>query len=101
MTIEEIKNDLKNIRYYYSRRNTLDKSLNDIGVTEVLKKIEKYNQLICGAPARLIDIYYSLYHENNTQDSLACKLGYTPAYVYRLNKKLIDYLYAKSDKLAI
>ena len=32
MTIEEIKNDLKNIRYYYSRRNTLDKSLNDIKI---------------------------------------------------------------------
>jgi DNA-dependent RNA polymerase auxiliary subunit epsilon len=58
----------------------------------MLEKIENYNAAICSAPPRLYDLYVSLYLDNQTQDSLSEKLGYTIEYISRLNTKLVKYL---------
>lgn len=92
MTILDIRNDLKNIRYYYSRKEVFDDAECNVGKTKLLEKIELYNNAICLAPPRLYDLYVTLYLHNNTQESLAEKLGYTLEHISRLNTQLIKFL---------
>lgn len=91
MTATSIREDLKNIRYYYSRQAVFNKALNCVGKNTIMATIEKYNSAICSAPPRLYDLYVSLYLENNTQDSLSDKLGYTIETISRLNSQLIKF----------
>lgn len=91
MTISEIRKDLKDIRYYFSRQNVFDKAFNYVGQNSVLEKISKYNEAICSAPPKLYDLYVSLYTENHTQDTLSFKLGYTTETISRLNTKLVKF----------
>ena len=105
LSLETIRNDLKDIRYYYSRKSVFDNAESSVGKTFMLKKIEIYNKAVCSAPPRLYDLYVSLYLENNTQDSLSYKLGYTFEYISRLNKKLLEFLQKniieENDKKAV
>ena len=41
--LNQIREDLKNIRYYFSRKALLDKAIQCSGKNELLKKIDKYN----------------------------------------------------------
>lgn len=91
-TPENIREDLKNIRYYYSRKEVFDKASISVGQNSTLETIQKYNEAICSAPPRLYDLYVSLYLQNNTQDSLSMKLGYTVEYISRLNGQLVKFL---------
>ena len=91
-TLSIIRNDLKDIRYYYSRKEVFDKAEYNVGKTTLLEKIEMYNNAICSAPPRLYDLYVSLYLQNNTQESLSEKLGYTYEHISRLNTQLAKFL---------
>lgn len=93
ITLTTIRNDLKDIRYYFSRKAIFDQEMETIGVNSICLKIEEYNKAVCFAPPRLFDLYISLYKENNTQESLADKLGYTNEYISKLNKQLIKFLF--------
>lgn len=93
ITQTTIRNELKDIRYYFSRKTVFDKEKESIGVNSICKKIEEYNKAICFAPPRLFDLYITLYKENNTQESLADKLGYTNEYISKLNKELIKFFF--------
>lgn len=102
MTPTTIRNDLKEIRYYYSRLSVFDKALENVGKNVILEKIEKYNKAICLATPRLYDLYVSLYLQNNTQDSLSEKLGYTIETISRLNSQLVKFFqkeFMKEEKL--
>ena len=88
---EEVRNDLNDIKYYYSRKDLFDEVSDSIGSIKMLEKIELYNKAICNANPRLYDVYVSLYLKNERQDLLADKLGYTLEYVSRLNTKLIRF----------
>ena len=92
LTLTTIRNDLKDIRYYYSRKEVFDKAENNVGKASILSNIEQYNSAVCSAPPRLYDLYVSLYLQNNTQDSLSEKLGYTFEYISRLNTQLVKFL---------
>lgn len=91
-TAENIREDLKNIRYYYSRKEVFDRASISVGQNSTLETIQKYNEAICSAPPRLYDLYVSLYLQNNTQDSLSMKLGYTVEHISRLNGQLVKFL---------
>lgn len=93
ITTNNIREDLRNIRYYYSRKNNFEQAESTVGKLSILDIIEKYNKIVCKAPPRLYDLYVSLYLENNTQESLADKIKYTPEYLSRLNRKLIKFIY--------
>ena len=80
------------IRYYYSRKKQFDKASNEAPSGSVFEKVRKYNQAIGFAPARLYDLYVSLYMNNLTQEALAHELGFTPEYIQQLNKKLLLFL---------
>lgn len=99
MTLNEIRKELKEIRYYYSRKNVFDKEVESIGVNSICKRIEVYNKIACLAPPRLFDLYITLYKENNTQESLADKLGYSSEHISRLNNELVRFFYKKINEM--
>ena len=93
ITLNEIREDLKNIRYYYLRKDMFDEARSFTGrMNEILDKVNMYNDVMQKASPRLYDLYYSLYIRNHTQESLSEELGYTPEYVNKLNKKLLKFL---------
>lgn len=98
MEIAKIREDLKDIRYYYSRKAMFEKASASVGENSILKKIDNYNTLIRLAPPRLYDLYVSLYLENNTQESLSDKLGYSVEYISKLNSQLIKFFKTNIDK---
>ena len=98
MTANEIRKGLKNIRYYYSRQSVFDKITDTIGQNVIIDKLDIYNKAICLAPPRLYDLYVSLYLQNNTQDSLSEKLGYSIEHISRLNSQLVKFFEKELNK---
>ena len=97
LTLNQIRKDLKEIRYYYSRRKTLDSIFTDILHKAVQNTIQKYNEAISEAPLQLYDLYVNLYVMYHTQESLSEEWRYTPYHIYCLNKKLLLFLQKKLD----
>ncbi len=91
LTIPMIREDLRNIKYYAGRKAFFDKASQSNLYNSVLSKVKLYNKAIQSAPARLYDVYVSLYLENHTQESLAEKLGYSAIYIYTLNRDLLKF----------
>lgn len=100
MTLEQIRNDLKDIRYYHSRKELLDKAIQLSGQSEILKKIDLYNTAMQSASPKLLDVYYSLYFKNHTQESLSDELGFTVDYIYKMNKQLLKFLQKQLSEAA-
>ncbi|MDD4816187.1 MAG: hypothetical protein PHQ62_03530 [Clostridia bacterium] len=92
-----IRQDLKNIRYYYSRKDTFDELSLCLGDNAILEKIENYRRAVRSAPPKLYDLYALLYLQNNTQYSLSQKLGYTIEHISRVNSQLIKFLQKNLD----
>ena len=95
VALSKIREDLKNIRYYYARKKLFDEAFQSTGMNEIMETVSKYNDLIKTAPPKLYDLYVSLYLRNHTQESLSDELGYTPEYIQMLNKKLLKFLQNK------
>lgn len=91
MTATQIREDLKNIRYFYIRKDMFEKTNFSVGKNKIADTVERYNNAICFASPRLYDVYVSLYIENNTQESLSDKLGYSLVYISKLNSQLIKF----------
>lgn len=98
MTLKQIREDLREIRYYYSRKETFEKAFSIIGKTDIEEKIDKYNKVICKATPKMYDLYASLYIENNTQESLSAELGYTSVHLSRLHCGLVKFFYEAFNK---
>ena len=97
-TYKEIRNDLREIKYYFARKNAMDASFEDIGENRVIQLIEKYNEIVKKAPSKLYDLYVSLYIKSHTQSTLADSLGYTGNYIYQLNRRLLVFIYNEINK---
>ena len=93
VTMEQIKTELANIRYYYSRKDTFAKAFDSIVKNGILDTVSRYNQIICSAPPRVYEVYVCLYSECCTYEAAAEKLGYSVNYIYRSNKKIVDFFY--------
>ena len=91
MSINQIREDLKEIRYYYARKEMFDSAISVVGLSAILDKAEKYNTAVRQAPARLYDLYVSLYIRNNTQEGFSIDVGYTPEYINLLHSKLLRF----------
>ena len=70
ISLKQIRQDLREIRYYYSKQN------------EAMKR----------APIKLYDVYISLYINNNTQEALAFDWDVCCEYIRKLNKSLCEFL---------
>lgn len=98
ITIDQIREDLKDIRYYYSMQELFDKASSKVRPVAVLNKVQQYNEVIKNSPARMYIIYVSLYVQNNSQTQLAEQWGFTREYIKELNQKLVEYLYSILNK---
>lgn len=95
LPLSTIREDLKEIRYYYARQKIFDAAIGGKGLNAVLKKVEKYTEAVKSAPPRLYDLYVCLYVKNYTQEGLSEELGYTPEYIRMQNKSLLLFLQKK------
>lgn len=92
LTKVEVRNDLKEIRYYYAMKDLFDRSSQTVKPLAIVQKVEKYNTAMQNAPAKLYVLYVSLYVNNNTQSALAAEWQFSADYLKELNNKLIEYL---------
>lgn len=99
LTKSQVREDLKDIRYYYSRKKIFDNA-SDCQLSEngVIHKLDIYNKAVSKAPPRLYDLYISLYLKNQTQDSLSESWGYSVQHISRLNMELIAFLTKEFEK---
>lgn len=91
-TSAEIREDLKDIRYYYIRKKDFDNAFMETGQNKIMNIVNCYNSAMRNASPKLYDLYFSLYINCHTQESYSDKLGLTPEYIQRLNRKLIKFL---------
>ena len=98
-TIQEIRADLRDIRYYFSRKESFEK-LSGLNIRfEIEEKIKRYNNLMTTANPNLIDLYVNLYLKENTQEGVSYDMGYSQTYIYKLNRKLLEFLYEKQKEI--
>ncbi len=95
LELSVIRDDLKEIKYYYAHKEIFEKASKHIGEHACIEKINKYNDAIRFAPARLYELYVSLYLENHTLESLADKEGYSYVHIQRTHGKLIKFFQEK------
>lgn len=91
-SVKDIRDDLKNIRYFYSRKDFFNEASASIGQIQITDLIKTYQNAICYAPPRLYDLFVSLYMKDITQEELSCELGYSPEHISRLNGQLVRFL---------
>ena len=95
MTLDQVRSDLKEIRYYYSMKELFDLSAKTVQPVSLLEKVARYNEAMKTAPARVFIIYVSLYVQNNSQTALADDWGFTREYIKDLNQRLVEFLQEK------
>ncbi len=98
ITVDEVRKDLKDIRYYYSYKKDLMDAAKVICENELVYRIDLYNKLIAKANIKLYHLYYGLYIMGYTQEALSDKMCYTPEYIGSLNSRLIEYLHIELNK---
>ena len=91
-TDNQIREDLKDIRYYYSLQKVFEQGAKYVRPVAVLQMVDRYNNSMQNAPAQLYALYVSLYIQNNSQTALAEEWGYARPYIRDLNDKLVSYL---------
>lgn len=95
LQLKKIREDLKEIRYYYEHKELFNTAIGDAGFHDVLTKVKRYNLAVQSAPPQLYGLYVYLYVKNYTQEAYANKFGYEPEHICRLNKKLLLFLQTK------
>ncbi len=100
ITTETIRKDLHDIKYYNSRKDLFDKVIDIVGKNTILEKINMYNRAICDASPKLYEIYVALYIRSCNQDAAAEDLGFSANYIYKMNKKIIEFFYEVLNKEA-
>ncbi len=100
ITLEVIRKELEDIRYYYARRDAFDKAFDSVGKNEILETVNRYNQAICAASPKLFEIYVAPYIECCTYEAAAEDLGFSVSYIYKANKRIVDFFYTALNKEA-
>ena len=90
--LEKVREDLKDIRYYYAHKQVFERASAEQIVNNVIRKAERYNRAMEQAPPILFDLYVSLYIQNNTQAAFAYDRDYSVNYIKDLNNSLCGYL---------
>ncbi len=98
ISYSQIRDDLKNIRYYYGRKDSFDNLVRTLGEHSIVKVAEKYNEAIKNAPPRLYDLYISLYLNNHTQESLAEEWCFCIEHMSRMNCQLVKFFKTQFEK---
>ena len=80
-TLDEIRRELKHIRYFYLHRAEMEIGFQETGGNLVLEIIKAYNKAIYSAEPKLYHLYISLYHRGLTQEAFAAECNYEPEYI--------------------
>ncbi len=96
--LKQIREDLKDIRYYYAKQKEFDGAAKTAFQNVISVKVKKYNDKMSVAPIRLYDLYISLYVNNNTQEVVAEDWNCSRDYIKQLNKQLCKYLFNELNK---
>ena len=96
--ISQIRNDLREIRYYYRHQELFEGADKIIGENRVVKLAKKYNGIMCKALPRLYDLYYQLYIVGLTQLSYARISAYALDSIQKLHTQLLIYLEREINK---
>ena len=69
LTINQVREDLKEIRYYYSMQELFDSAANTVKPLALLNKVERYNAVIKTAPKTIHFIlsFIKLPHESRAR----------------------------------
>lgn len=92
LTLETIRADLKEIRYYYMRESQFNTAFEQVASNAILEKVQRYSEAVKSAPIKLYDLYINLYTKNYTQEAFAIELSYSPQHVQVMHKKLLLFL---------
>lgn len=95
MLSEQVKNELREVRYYFSRKANMDALSKDVGTSSAKALADKYVSVIRSAPAKLYDLFGCLYIQNKTQETVAAELYYSEEHIRRLIRELIEYFAKK------
>lgn len=60
-TLRQVHSDLKEIRYYYAKRDMFESASKCIIESGIVEKVSRYNRAMANAPPRLYEVYYCLY----------------------------------------
>ena len=94
MTLNEIKQQLKTIRLYYTNKARFSAAFESLPHT-VKELVDKYAAIVSTAPLDLYYIYYELYVKGLTQEAAAADLNYSTEYIRQKNKRLLLFLQQK------
>ena len=90
--IKTLKEELREIKHYYSQMDELEKVGKVIGTPQMMIVVELYNKKILKAPIRLYSLYVSLYLKNKPQNVVADEWGVSLSQIALLSKKLNEFL---------
>lgn len=97
MTLNEIRQQLKTIRLYYTNKARFSAAFDALPHT-VKELAEKYAAIVGTAPLDLYLVYYELYVKGLTQEATAENLNYSTEYIRQKNKKLLLFLQSKLNE---
>ena len=95
LPLNKIRDDLKEIRYYYNYKEVFESAIGGEDVHNVLEKVKRYNSVMQSAPPHLFGLYVHLYVRGYTQEAFGNEFGYSMQHVCRLNKSLALFLQTK------
>ena len=93
----QIKEDLFEIRYYYSLQRIFEDNSKFVIPEQLVKKVEKYNAVIGNAPIKQYLVYMLLYAFGKSQVETAKEMKCSREHVRVNIRKLIDYLQKELD----
>lgn len=98
LTIQQIKADLNEIRYYYTHEQEFAGAIRTIGKSSIFDKLERYNEAIRKASAQQYNLYVALYVQGSTQLNVALDWERTPEHIKRLNRQLCQFFQKEFNK---
>ena len=94
MTLNEIRQQLKMIRLYYTNKARFSAAFESLP-HNVTQLANRYAAMVNSAPLDLYLIHYELYVKGLTQEATAEDLNYSTEYIRQKNKRLLLFLQQK------
>ncbi len=94
-SLNEIRKDLKQIRFYYANQKDIERFSESVGENFIVNIVKQYNEAVCNAPIQLYYLYCCLYFNNNSQEVVAEDWSCSTTYIKKLNKSLCEFIQKK------
>ncbi|MBQ3220178.1 MAG: hypothetical protein IKA61_00405 [Clostridia bacterium] len=91
-TLKQIREDLMEIKFYYSKEKEIKEAGNITGLIRLAETVKAYNEAVSNAKGQLYMLYVALYVHNNSQMVVADDWDCSVDYIKRLNRQLLQYL---------